>query len=101
MNLPNEVVETFREFRTAELTTISRRGEPITWPVATSFDEETQNFIVTTSIGLPAKASNLRNNPRVGLCFSDPTASGLQSPAAVMAQGLAEVADDIVAIEGL
>jgi hypothetical protein len=101
MNLPSEILETFREFRTAEMTTISRRGEPITWPVATSFDESTQRFIVTTSIGLPAKASNLRRNPRVGLLFSDATASGLRSPATVMAQGLAEVADDVIAVEGL
>jgi hypothetical protein len=101
VKLPLEVVETFREFRTAEMTTISRRGEPITWPVATSFEEEPRTFIVTTSIGLPTKASNLRRDRRVGLLFSDPTASGLRSPATVMVQGLAAVADEVVAVEGL
>jgi hypothetical protein len=100
MELPVEVLETFSEFRTAEMTTISRRGEPITWPVASRFDSEHLRFLVTTSIGLPAKALNIRRNPRVGLFFSDPTASGLESPPSVMVQGVGALGD-MTSIDGL
>ena len=101
MEIPVELADTFREFRTAEMTTISRSGEPVTWPVASQFDANTSRFLVTTSIGLPTKANNLRRNPRVGLFFSDPTGSDLDSPAAVMVQGLADVGELTTSIEGL
>src|SRR5919106_1401279 len=99
MEIPVEVLETFREFRTAEMSTISRRGEPVTWPVASRFDDGTARFLVTTSIGLPTKAINLRRNPRVGLFFSDPTGSGLDAPAAVMVQGLANVGEMTTSVQ--
>jgi hypothetical protein len=35
--------------------------------------------VITTSIGLPHKAYNVRRNPRVALLYSDPTGSGLDS----------------------
>jgi hypothetical protein len=101
MDIPIEVLETFRQFRTAEMTTISRRGEPITWPVATSFDLDVGRFLITTSIGLPAKAFNLRRNSRASLFFSEPAASGLESPPAVIVQGLADVEDRVASIDGL
>lgn len=98
---PEEVLEVFRSFRTAEFTTISAGGDPITWPVAASYDPETRTFLVTTSIGLPTKALHARRNPKVSLLFSDPTAAGMDSPTAVLVQGLARVEDEIASVDGL
>jgi hypothetical protein len=52
-------------------------------------------FLITTSIGLPHKAFNVRRNPHVSLLFSDPTASGLVDPPAVLVRGNAEAPDEV------
>ena len=93
--LPPEVEEVFREFRTCEFSTLARDGTPITWPLITLWQPEEQRFVLTTSIGLPNKAFNARRNGRVSLLFSDPTASGLQDPPAVLVQGDAVVPEEI------
>ena len=95
MVLPREVEEVFREFRTCEFSTLARDGTPITWPVVTLWRPEERQFVLTTSIGFPQKAFNIRRNPRVSLLFSDPTASGLENPPAVLVQGDAEAPDRI------
>ncbi len=79
-----EIEEVFREFRTCEYTTISRKGTPVTWPVVLLREKGTGRFIITTSIGLPQKAFNVRRNPKVSLLFSDPTGSGLENPPTVL-----------------
>ena len=93
--LPPEVEEVFREFRTCEFSTLARDGTPITWPLITLWQPEEQRFVLTTSIGLPNKAFNARRNGRVSLLFSDPTASGLDDPPAVLVQGDAVVPEVI------
>ena len=93
--LPPEVEGVFREFRTCEFSTLARDGTPITWPLITLWQPEEQQFVLTTSIGLPNKAFNARRDGRVSLLFSDPTASGLQDPPAVLVQGDAEVPEEI------
>lgn len=99
--IPHEIESVFTEFRTCEFSTIARDGTPITWPAATLYDPQKANFLLTTSIGLPAKVFNVRRNPRVSLLFSDPTASGLESPPAVLVQGNAEAGDEVVSVDGL
>jgi len=93
--IPPEIEEVFREFRTCEYTTISRKGTPVTWPVVLLREKGTGRFIITTSIGLPQKAFNVRRNPKVSLLFSDPTGSGLENPPTVLVQGDAEAPDEI------
>jgi hypothetical protein len=95
-DLPSEVEEVFREFRTCEMATLAKDGTPITWPVLPFWQSEEGHFLVTTSIGLPYKAFNVRRNPHVSLLFSDPTASGLTKPPAVLAQGDAQAPDKVV-----
>jgi hypothetical protein len=57
--------------------------------------------MVTTSIALAQKVFNVRRDPRVSLLFSDPTASGLEDPPAVLVQGDAEAPDELVtSVEG-
>ena len=94
LNLPPEVEEVFREFRTCEFSTLSRDGTPIAWPLVTLWQHEERSFVLTTSIGTARKALSIRRDGRVSLLFSDPTASGLEDPPAVLVQGDAEVPDE-------
>ena len=93
--LPREVEVVFEEFRTCELSTLARDGTPITWPTLPFWRSDEKRFLITTSIALAQKALDVRRNPRVSLLFSDPTASGLQDPPAVLVQGDAEVPEEI------
>jgi hypothetical protein len=52
--------------------------------------------LLTTSIGLPQKAYNIRRNPKVSLLFSEPTGSGITEPGAVLLQGDPSAEDRIV-----
>jgi hypothetical protein len=93
--LPSEVEDVFEEFRTCEMSTLARDGTPITWPTLPFWYSAEKRFTITTSIGLAQKALNVRRNPRVSLLFSNPTASGLEDPPAVLVQGDAEAPEEI------
>ena len=95
IDLPPQVEEVLREFRTCEFATRARDGTPIVWPTLPFWYPDEGRFLITTSIGLPHKALNARRNPRVSLLFSDPTASGLAAPPAVLVQGDAEAPDRV------
>jgi hypothetical protein len=94
--IPVEVEAVFRKFRTCEFSTLAKDGTPLTWPTLPFWDAEQRRFIVTTSIGLPQKAYNVRRDDRVSLLFSEPRASGLDRPPAVLIQGDATAPDEIV-----
>ena len=93
--LQPEVEDVFEEFRTCEMSTLARDGTPITWPTLPFWYSDEKRFKITTSIALAQKALNVRRNPRVSLLFSNPTASGLEDPPAVLVQGDAEAPDEI------
>ena len=95
--IPQELKDVFTEFRTCEMTTLSRKGIPATWPILTLREPGTGRFVITTSIGLAQKAINVRRNPKMSLLFSDPTGSGLENPPAVLIQGDAEAPDEVTA----
>lgn len=83
----------FERFVTCEYTTIDSRGLPITWPV-NPYCKRVENCIdITTGLGYPKKANDVRANPKVSLLFSYPKGSGLASPPAVLVQGLGVVDD--------
>jgi hypothetical protein len=84
-----------REYRTCEFTTLCN-GSPQTVPVSSLLLDDGR-FLITTAIGFPQKAFNVRRNPKVSLLFSDPTASGITQPGAVLIQGDAIAEDRIVA----
>jgi hypothetical protein len=99
--LPSEVEEVFREFRTCEMSTLARDGTPITWPTLPFWQPDEGRFMITTSISLSQKVFNVRRNPRVSLLFSNPTASGLENPPAVLVQADAEAQDEMMtSVEG-
>ncbi len=95
LNLAPEVRAVIEEFRTCEFTTLAKDGAPITWPTVPFYDPSRGVLIVTTSIALAQKALNVRRNPKVALLFSDPTASGIQRPPAVLIQGDAVAPDRV------
>jgi hypothetical protein len=80
---------------TCEFTTLSRKGYPVTWPVSPRLQADGR-LLLTTSIGLPQKAFNIRRNPKVSMLFSEPTGSGVAEPGAVLIQGDATAEDRIV-----
>ncbi|HSJ34377.1 MAG TPA: pyridoxamine 5'-phosphate oxidase family protein [Acidimicrobiia bacterium] len=94
--LPAEVAETMSTFLTAELTTVSGRGVPQTWPVLPSIEWHSGRISIMTSIGLPQKAINIRRRPDVCLLFSDPTGSGLSDPPSVLVEGVAAVSEGVL-----
>ena len=92
-SLPADVQAVFERFITTELTTVQRRGQPVTWPVTPYYKPGEPCVDVTTGLGYPKKADDARGNPLVSLLFSDPTGSGLTDPPMVLVQGSAEVDD--------
>lgn len=83
------------KYFTCEFTTLSRDGSPQTWPMVPRLLTDGR-LLLTTSIGLPQKAYNIRRHPKVSLLFSDPTGSGITQPGAVLIQGDATAEDRIV-----
>jgi Pyridoxamine 5'-phosphate oxidase len=94
--VPPEVEAVFRQVRTCEFTTLARDDTPITWPTVALYQPARERFVITTSIGLPQKAYNLRRTPRVAMLYSDATGSGLAAPPAVLVQGDAICPDQIM-----
>lgn len=96
LTIPAEVEAVFRAFRTCEFATLAKDGTPITWPTLPFWDAANHRFVVTTSIGFPQKAYNVRRYGRVSLLFSEPKASGLERPPAALVQGDATAPDEII-----
>jgi hypothetical protein len=92
-SLPHEIQQVFESFMTSEYTTIDARGQPITWPVTPYYLPGGVCIDVSTGLGYPKKAKDARANPKVGLLFSDPTGSGIETPPQVLVQGIADVDD--------
>ena len=67
----------------------------MTWPVSPRLLADGR-FLLTTSIGMPQKAFNVRRNPKVSLLYSEPTGSRVTAPGAVLIQGDATAEDRIV-----
>ena len=95
LDVPDADEAAFRGFRTCEFATIAGDGTPIVWPAIPLWLPERSQFLLTTSIGLPQKALNIRRDPHVSLLFSNPTGSGLERPPAVLVQGDATVSDEV------
>lgn len=93
--VPESVLTALVAYRTCEFSTMARDGTPISTPISPIILPANNRVLITTSIGLPNKAFNVRRNGRVSLLFSDPTASGLPNPPAVLIQGDAVCSDQV------
>lgn len=96
-SLPQEVRAAFERFVTCELTTVAGSQQPITWPVTPYYRQGGATIDITTGLGYPKKADDARRHPSVGLLFSDPTGSGIESGIRVLVQGTAEVDEENLA----
>jgi hypothetical protein len=94
--LSADLVPLIEDYRACEFVTVNGSGTAIAWPTIPLYDRAAGTFTVTTSIGFPTKAFNIRRNPHVAMLFSDPTGSGRQAPSQVLVQGLATCPDEIV-----
>lgn len=81
-------------YRTCELATLTRDGSPVSWPTS-GLRRDDGTFLLTTSLGYPQKAYNIRRDGRVALLFSEPTASGLDAPEQILVRGVATCPDEI------
>jgi hypothetical protein len=90
-----DVAAVISQYRTCEFATVGRSGTPIAWPAVTLYRPD-GTFVITTSVGLPQKAYNVRRNPKVALLFSDPTGSGLSGQPQVLVHGVATCPDTVV-----
>ncbi|MGS0686120.1 pyridoxamine 5'-phosphate oxidase family protein [Nakamurella sp. GG22] len=95
LSMPSDVLPVIDAYRTCEFLTVSKSGVPIAWPTVSAYGTD-GTFTLTTSIGLPQKAFNVRRNPQVAVLFSDPTGSGLQDTPQVLIQGTAVCPDEVV-----
>jgi hypothetical protein len=86
-------------YHTCELLTVGRDGTPIAWPTVAGRRPD-GTLQISTSIGLPQKAFNIRRDERVALLFSDSTGSAVQAPDQVLVQGTAICPDEIVTSPG-
>ena len=93
--MSSAAIDIIDSYFTCEFTTVARDGSPQTWPVTPRLLADGR-FLLTTSIGLPQKAFNIRRSPKVSLLFSEPTGSGISAPGAVLIQGDATAEDRIV-----
>jgi hypothetical protein len=96
--LDDNLAAVARAYRTCEFATLAKDGTPITWPTSPWIADG--KLIVTTSLGFPRKAFNVRRDNRVALLFSDPTGSGLDAPPQVFVTGTADCPDEIVTSPG-
>jgi hypothetical protein len=90
-SLPDDICALLRAYFTCEVTTVNRKGKPVTWPCLAYFHAETGQILLTASIAFPVKAFNARRHPQVSLLYSDPSGSGLTAPPAILVQGEASV----------
>ncbi len=94
-HLPAHVRDALFAYRTCEFATFAKDGTPVTVPVSPMILPEQDRIVITTSIGLPNTAFNVRRDGCVSMLFSDPTASGLDHPPVVLIQGDAICPDQI------
>jgi len=94
------LTEAVGAYRTCEFATIGKDGTPTAWPTSGIACPD-GSFLLTTSLGYPQKAYNVRRDARVALLFSDPTASGRPAPSQILVRGEATCPDQVhVAPEG-
>ncbi|HVL06234.1 MAG TPA: hypothetical protein VM388_09600 [Acidimicrobiales bacterium] len=86
-------IDTATRFATSEYASLTRAGEPVTWPLTPFAGEDAATIDVSTGLTYPLKAERARREPRVALSFSNPLGSGLDDPPTMVVQGLATVRD--------
>ena len=87
------VLDAAIRFITTEYASLTKAGEPITWPLTPYPGVDGTTIDVSTGLTYPLKAERARRDPRVALSFSNPLGSGLDNAPVILVQGLATVRD--------
>lgn len=95
----SDLATIIRAYRTCEFATLAKDGTPVAWPVSPWLCAD-GTFVVTTSVGFPQKAFNVRRDGRVALLFSEPHGSGLDRAEQVLVLATATCPDEIVTTPG-
>jgi hypothetical protein len=90
---PEELLPLFERAVAVEYASLTRAGNPVTYPVTPYVGEDATTLDVSTGLTYPAKAERARRNPKVALLYSDPLGSGLEEAPVALVQGLATVRD--------
>jgi len=90
----SDLATTLEAYRTCEFATLGRDGTPMAWPTSGIACGD-GTFLLTTSLGYPQKAFNVRRDARVALLFSDPTASGLVQAEQILVRGEAACPEQV------
>jgi hypothetical protein len=90
---PRPLLDVVDRSITAELSTLTGSGRPITTPVTPYPGGRGDTVDVSTGLTYAAKAERARRNPRVSLLFADPVGTQLDENPVVLVQGLATVRD--------
>lgn len=64
-SLPDEVASLIERSFVAQVATLNRHGQPITWPMTPYLTDDRAAIEVSTGVTYPAKAERARRNPRV------------------------------------
>jgi hypothetical protein len=89
---PSQLNEVFERSVTAQYTSLTRSGRPVTVPVA-PYVGERRTLDVSTGLTYPAKADRARGNPKVCLLYADPVGDGMSGQPVVLVQGHGAVRD--------
>jgi hypothetical protein len=93
MGWPEACVPFFRRAISCEYATLTRAGQPLTYPITPHVGVDGRTLDVATGLAYPLKAERARNHPKVALLFSEPRGTGLTAPPTVLVYGEAQVLD--------
>ena len=89
---PADIDRLFSTSITAEYSSLTRSGAPVTVPT-TPYRGSHGTLDLSTGLTYPTKAERARRNPRVSLLFADPLGEGMEQAPVALVQGHAAVRD--------
>jgi hypothetical protein len=89
---PADIDRLFSTSITAEYSSLTRAGAPVTVPT-TPYRGKNGTLDISTGLTYPTKAERARRNPRVSLLFADPLGEGMEHAPVALVQGHAAVRD--------
>ena len=84
---PEALTPVFDRFKTAEFTSLTPSGQPITYPLTPYLCADGLALEVSTGLTYPAKADRVRTQPKVSLLYSEPMGSGIAGAPTILVLG--------------
>lgn len=93
MGWPEECIPFFQRAISCEYATLTRDGQPLTYPITPHVGVDGRTLDVATGLAYPLKAERARNHNKVALLFSEPRGTRLEKPPTILVLGEAQVCD--------